>query len=176
MSKILIVVSAAAVWERVDGATYPTGYWAEELAAPHKRFVEAGYTVDFASPGGGVLQPLDEHSASPEIAGVGCARYVVHAKKALREFGPLPKLDEVDIHDYVTVVPSGGYGPVVEGTSWLLSARLRGLGAVCSGGTAWQRFNVRHDNTGQNRAPIAPMAEDMIAALALRHGWYASVN
>lgn len=52
MSRILIVMSAAAVWERTDGSQYPTGYWAEELAAPHEAFVGAGHTVDFASPGG----------------------------------------------------------------------------------------------------------------------------
>lgn len=34
MSRILIVMSAADTWERTDGTSYPTGYWAEELAAP----------------------------------------------------------------------------------------------------------------------------------------------
>ncbi|MBP2477749.1 hypothetical protein JOF53_006621 [Crossiella equi] len=34
MSKILVVMSAAEVWARTDGSEYPTGYWAEELAAP----------------------------------------------------------------------------------------------------------------------------------------------
>jgi putative intracellular protease/amidase len=230
MSKVLIVMSAADVWERTDGSAYPTGYWAEELAAPHEKFVEAGYTVDFASPRG-VLQPLDKHSADPEIAGADCARHVAHAEKALREFGPLLKLDEVDINDYVAVVLPGGHGPVVdlhqdadlgrllieanasgkligavchgpaallsaldsqghwifagremtsftdeeeqlfgtaEGAPWLLGARLRELGAVYSGGLAWQQFNVRDGNlfTGQNPASSAPMAEDMIAALA----------
>ncbi|GGP08313.1 type 1 glutamine amidotransferase domain-containing protein [Nonomuraea glycinis] len=113
MSKVLIVMSAADVWERTDGSAYPTGYWAEEVAAPHEKFVEAGYTVDFASPGG-VLQPLDLHSADPEIAGADSAHYVAHAEKALREFGPLLKLDEVDIDDYVAVVLPGGHGPVVD--------------------------------------------------------------
>jgi putative intracellular protease/amidase len=113
VSKILIVMSAASVWERTDGSSYPTGYWAEELAAPHEKFIQAGYTVDFASPGG-VLQPLDAHSADPEIAGADCARYVAHAEKALREFGPLLKLSEIDINDYVAVLLPGGHGPVVD--------------------------------------------------------------
>ena len=39
MSKVLIVMSAASVWERTDGSVYPTGYWAEEVAAPHEKFV-----------------------------------------------------------------------------------------------------------------------------------------
>nr|WP_221316358.1 type 1 glutamine amidotransferase domain-containing protein [Saccharopolyspora gloriosae] len=106
-------MSAADVWERADGSTYPTGYWAEELAAPHEKFVDAGHVVDFASPGG-VLQPLDRHSADPEIAGADCSRHVRHAETALREFGaPLP-LHEVDVDDYAAVLLPGGHGPVVD--------------------------------------------------------------
>ena len=143
MSKVLIVMSAASVWERTDGSAYPTGYWAEELAAPHEKFVEAGHTVDFASPGG-VLQPLDQHSADPEIAGEDCARYVAHAEKALREFGPLLKLEEVDIDDYVAVVLPGGHGPVVDLCRdtdlgrLLTAANASGklIGAVCHGPAA----------------------------------------
>jgi putative intracellular protease/amidase len=113
MDKILIVMSAADTWERTDGSAYPTGYWAEELAAPHQVFVEAGFQVDFASPGG-ALQPLDEHSADPKIAGEHCGQYVAHAKKALEEFGDLLPLDKVNAADYVAVVIPGGHGPVVD--------------------------------------------------------------
>jgi len=140
MSRILIVMSAAGVWERTDGSAYPTGYWAEELAAPHEKFVQAGYAVDFASPGG-ALQPLDRHSADPEIAGADCAHYVAHAEKALREFGPLLKLNEVDIGDYVAIVLPGGHGPVVDLYQdadlgrLLTAADAAGklIGAVCHG-------------------------------------------
>jgi putative intracellular protease/amidase len=140
MSKILIVMSAADVWERTDGSAYPTGYWAEEVAAPHEKFTEAGFTVDFASPGG-VLQPLDAHSANPEVAGPDCAHHVQHAERALREFGPLLKLDEVDIADYVAVVLPGGHGPVVDLYQdadlgrLLTQADVAGkiIGAVCHG-------------------------------------------
>ena len=138
--KVLIVMSAAAVWERTDGSAYPTGYWAEELAAPHERFVKAGYTVDFASPGG-VLQPLDAHSADPSLAGPEAARWVERAEEALREFGPLLTLDEVDIDDYVAVVLPGGHGPVVDLYQDVALDRLltgadaagKAIGAVCHG-------------------------------------------
>lgn len=113
MSKILIVMSAADTWVRNDGSAYPTGYWAEELAAPHQIFVDAGYTVDFASPGG-VLQPLDKHSADPAIAGEDCVRYVEHAEQALAAFGPLLPLTKVNLDDYVAIVLPGGHGPVVD--------------------------------------------------------------
>lgn len=140
MSKILIIMSAADTWERTDGSRYPTGYWAEEVAAPHEKFVEAGFTVDFASPGG-VLQPLDAHSADPAVAGPDCAHHVAHAERALREFGPLLKLDEVDVADYVAVVLPGGHGPVVDLHQdqdlgrLLTAADASGtlIGAVCHG-------------------------------------------
>ncbi|MEW2294679.1 type 1 glutamine amidotransferase domain-containing protein [Streptomyces sp. NPDC006743] len=141
--KVLIVMSAADVWERTDGSTYPTGYWAEEVAAPHEKFTEAGYTVDFASPGG-VLQPLDEHSADPAVAGEDCGHHVAHAQKALAEFGPLLKLDGIDIDDYVAVVLPGGHGPVVDlfqdaDLGRLLAAADKDgkpIGAVCHGPAA----------------------------------------
>lgn len=113
MSTILIVMSAADTWIRTDGSSYPTGYWAEELAAPHEKFVNAGCAVDFASPGG-VLQPLDQHSADPDIAGADCARYVDYAAAVLGEFGPPLPLDRVDIGGYAAVVLPGGHGPVVD--------------------------------------------------------------
>lgn len=113
MSKILIVMSAADTWERTDGSLYRTGYWAEELAATHEQFVEAGYPVDFASPGG-VLQPLDARSADPEVAGPGCGRYVEYAARVLDAFGPPLPLAEVQADEYVAVVVPGGHGPVVD--------------------------------------------------------------
>lgn len=140
MSRVLIVMSAADVWERTDGSPYPTGYWAEELAVPHERFVRAGHTVDFASPGG-VLQPLDQHSADPGIAGADCARHVAHAQRALSDFGPLLKLNEVSSDAYDALVLPGGHGPVVDlfqdpDLGRLLHAADRAgkaIGAVCHG-------------------------------------------
>lgn len=143
MGRILIVMSAADVWERTDGSAYPTGYWAEELAVPHEAFVRAGHTVDFASPGG-VLQPLDQHSADPEIAGEDCARHVAHAEKALSDFGALLKLNEVSLDAYDAVVLPGGHGPVVDLFQdgdlgrLLVQADREGkiVGAVCHGPAA----------------------------------------
>ena len=140
MAKILIVMSAASTWRRTDGSDYPTGYWAEELAAPHEVFAQAGYEVDFASPGG-VLQPLDAHSADPAIAGEGCERYVQYAQDALQKFGPLLPLNDVRMADYAAIVLPGGHGPVVdlyqdaELGRLLREADASGtvIGAVCHG-------------------------------------------
>ncbi|RRO18904.1 type 1 glutamine amidotransferase domain-containing protein [Saccharopolyspora rhizosphaerae] len=143
MNRILIVMSAADTWERTDGTSYPTGYWAEELAAPHAKFVQAGFEVDFASPGG-VLPPLDAHSADPAVAGADCGRHLEHAEKALREFGPLLDLSDVDLDDYAAVVLPGGHGPVVDLHQdadlgrLLTQADREGklIGAVCHGPAA----------------------------------------
>ena len=35
-----------------DGTSHPTGYWAEELAEPHRIFVAAGWDITIATPGG----------------------------------------------------------------------------------------------------------------------------
>jgi putative intracellular protease/amidase len=88
-----------------------------------------------------VLQPLDAHSAAPAIAGADCARHVAHAEKALREFGPLLKLEEIDVHDYAALVLPGGHGPVVDLYQdpalgrLLTAAEASGVlvGAVCHG-------------------------------------------
>ena len=52
MTSVLFVVSAARMWELADGTRHPTGYWAEELATPHRIFSEASWGIDIATPGG----------------------------------------------------------------------------------------------------------------------------
>ncbi len=169
--EVLIVMSAAAVWERTDGSVYPTGYWAEELAAPYEQFVKAGYTVAFASPGG-ALQPLDEHSADPAIAGPEAPRWVELAQKALQEFGPLLKLDEVDINGYVAVVLPGGHGPVVDLYQDSDLGRLlteansadKLIGAVCHGPAALLSAVDADDNwlfAGRRMAAFTDEEEQM---------------
>jgi putative intracellular protease/amidase len=91
-----------------------------------------------------VLQPLDAHSADPAVAGADCARYVAHAEKALRDFGPLLKLEDIDVRDYAALVLPGGHGPVVDlhedpALGRLLTAADASgvlVGAVCHGPAA----------------------------------------
>ena len=51
MTSVLIVVSAANRWTLNDGTSHPTGYWAEELAEPHRIFAAAGWDITIATPG-----------------------------------------------------------------------------------------------------------------------------
>lgn len=52
MTKVLFVLSAADRWSLTDGSVYPSGYWADEVVVPHRTFAEAGWRIDFATPGG----------------------------------------------------------------------------------------------------------------------------
>src|ERR1700741_1302287 len=52
MTSVLIVVSPADRWPLNDGPPPPSGYWAEELAEPHRIFAAAGWDITIATPGG----------------------------------------------------------------------------------------------------------------------------
>ena len=52
MTNVLFVISAADRWTLNDGTVHPSGYWAEEVAAPHRIFSQAGWNVTVATPNG----------------------------------------------------------------------------------------------------------------------------
>ncbi|ACZ22439.1 putative intracellular protease/amidase [Sanguibacter keddieii DSM 10542] len=68
MSSVLFVVSAAQGWTLADGTVHPTGFWAEELAEPHRLFTEAGWDITIATPGA-VKPTVDAGSLAPQAAG-----------------------------------------------------------------------------------------------------------
>jgi putative intracellular protease/amidase len=110
--KVLIVLSAADNWTRADGSLYPSGYWAEEFVDVHKEFVEAGYTVDIATPNS--LKPTaDKKSLDPKVTGetkaVAFAYYITALSKELNH--PL-ELSKINIKEYEAVIIPGGHGPV----------------------------------------------------------------
>ena len=45
MAKILFVVTGASYWRLKDGTRHPTGYWAEEFAAPYRELTGAGQSI-----------------------------------------------------------------------------------------------------------------------------------
>jgi putative intracellular protease/amidase len=52
MAHILFVMTGASYWTLADGTRHPTGYWAEEFAAPHRELTAASHEVVVATPGG----------------------------------------------------------------------------------------------------------------------------
>ena len=63
MSTILIVLSAADHWTLANGEKYESGYWAGEFVDIDERLVNAGCTVDVATPGG--VKPTAETASTP---------------------------------------------------------------------------------------------------------------
>ena len=112
MKRILFVVTAASKWTLKDGTEHPTGYWAEELAEPHRIFSEAGGGTEIATPGG-VAPTLDELS-------LGVAGGLPRRRRDMRSYleGIQGSLDHplalVDVNeaDFDLVFYPGGHGPM----------------------------------------------------------------
>ncbi|WP_278263915.1 type 1 glutamine amidotransferase domain-containing protein [Nocardia sp. AG03] len=139
MAHILFVLTGADHWTLADGTEHPTGFWAEEFAAPYEAFTGAGHTVTVATPGG-VVPPVDQASLAPEANG-GAERAAAIAETlsgatALRH--PIP-LTEIDLAAYDAVFYPGGHGPMQDlavdpASAEILTATLssgKPLGVVC---------------------------------------------
>ncbi|MGP3632633.1 type 1 glutamine amidotransferase domain-containing protein [Streptomyces sp. 24-1644] len=144
MSKILFVVTGADQWTLSDGTKQPTGFWAEEAAAPYEAFKAAGHEVVVATPGG-TVPTVDQRSLAPEFNGgqEGADRVagVLGSFSELQH--PIP-LDDVDLDDYAAVFCPGGHGPMEDlavdpVAGGLLTRALESgkpLGVVCHGPAA----------------------------------------
>ncbi|MBZ9645881.1 type 1 glutamine amidotransferase domain-containing protein [Streptomyces sp. PSKA30] len=113
MTAVLFVVTGADHWTLADGTRHPTGYWAEELAAPHRLFREAGFDVTIATPGG-VTPTVDAVSLATESTGGkeqadAIAAYLASIRADLEN--PV-KVEEVDLDAYDAVLYPGGHGPM----------------------------------------------------------------
>jgi putative intracellular protease/amidase len=112
MTSVLIVVSAADRWTFNDGSSHPSGYWAEELAEPHRIFAAAGWDITLATPGG-VAPTVDRLSLG--LAGGLPAKTRAVADYLRRHESALahPKaLADIDPSDYDVVFYPGGHGPM----------------------------------------------------------------
>ncbi|CAL9317822.1 type 1 glutamine amidotransferase domain-containing protein [Streptomyces sp. SudanB25_2051] len=115
MAKILMIVSAADRLTLADGSEHPTGYWAEEVAASHRVLVEAGHSVDIATPGG--VRPtvdaisLDERGGVDPAEGAAFASYLQSIEPDLA--APLD-LATVRAADYDAFYLPGGHAPMAD--------------------------------------------------------------
>lgn len=125
MSKVLFVVSAADHWTLADGSKHPTGYWAEELAEPHRLFSEAGWDITLATPGG-VAPTVDAGSLTPDSAGgEDRAAEITDYLESIAEPLTHPKsLDDLDVTDYDAIIYPGGHGPMEDLAVDPVSGRL----------------------------------------------------
>ena len=115
MANILMVVSAADSLTMRDGTEHPTGFWAEELVVSHRLLLEAGHTVQLATPGG-AKPTVDEVSLAAESAGGqdradDFRKYLAGLDAELS--APLA-LADVDSSGYAAIVLPGGHGPMAD--------------------------------------------------------------
>lgn len=139
MTSVLFVVSAADHWTLNDGSLHPTGYWAEELAEPHRLFSEAGWSITIATPNG-VAPTVDTSSLSAEATGgEGRAAELRAYLAAIPALTSPVSLDEVTVADYDVVFYPGGHGPMEDLARDAVSGRIitdtlasgRILGVLC---------------------------------------------
>jgi putative intracellular protease/amidase len=92
---------------------HPSGYWAEEVAAPHRLCSEAGWHIIIATPGG-KTPTLDQLSLS--LKGGSAPWKVPAIERYLESIAPQLNapvaLADVDADDYDLVFYPGGHGPM----------------------------------------------------------------
>jgi putative intracellular protease/amidase len=112
MAKILFVVTATSYWTLNDGTRHPTGYWAEEFAAPYDALSRAGHQIVVATPGGTVPY-VDVMSLRPSMAGsVEIAEKLEGILRSAEELRAPIQLANARLDDYDAVYYPGGHGPM----------------------------------------------------------------
>ena len=132
MAKILFVLTGASYWTLRDGTRHPTGYWAEEFAAPYSALSGAGHQIVVASPGG-VVPHVDVMSLRPSMAGSEQIALeqegILWSAEELRH--PI-ELADARLEDYDAVYYPGGHGPMEDLWQDADSGRLL-IAALASG-------------------------------------------
>ena len=124
MAKILFVVTGTSYWTLKDGTRHPTGYWAEEFAAPYAALTDAGHEVVVATPGG-VVPYVDVMSLRPSMA--GSEQIALEQEGILRSAEELRRpieLADARLEDYDAVYYPGGHGPMEDLSVDAASGRL----------------------------------------------------
>jgi putative intracellular protease/amidase len=112
MAKVLFVMTATSYWTLKDGTRHPTGYWAEEFAAPYGALSGAGHEVVVATPGG-VVPYVDVMSLRPSMAGSEeIARQLEETLRSAEELRRPIELADARLDDYDAVYYPGGHGPM----------------------------------------------------------------
>jgi len=144
--QVLFLLTGADEWTLVDGSKHPTGFWADELVAPHRVFREAGWAITIATPGG-VTPPLDESSLEPGSAGgdAAAADQRAYLDGIRDELEATVAIEDLDVRPFDVVFVPGGHGPMEDlavhaPTGRLLTQALdddmKLVAAVCHGPAA----------------------------------------
>jgi arylsulfatase A-like enzyme/putative intracellular protease/amidase len=117
----------------------PTGVFASELTVPYYLFLDAGMTVDVASPAGGAI-PVDPLSLRPVVRSPSDDRYLADEELRAALAASLP-IGEVDVASYDLLLLAGGWGAafdfatspeLADAVTTAVSADLL-IGGICHG-------------------------------------------
>ncbi|MFJ9825108.1 type 1 glutamine amidotransferase domain-containing protein [Streptomyces sp. NPDC101160] len=191
MSKILFVMTGVDHWTLADGTEHPTGFWAEEAAAPYEAFTAAGHEITVATPGG-VVPTVDRGSLAPEVnGGQEGADRIAATLDAMAELRRPVRLEDVRLDDYDAVFYPGGHGPMEDLAVDAVSGRLlidtlasgKPLGVVChapaallaaveaDGGNAFAGYRVAaFSNAEETQAGFADKAKWLLETRLVEAG------
>lgn len=112
MAKVLFVVTGTSYWTLKDCTRHPTGYWAEEFAAPYRELTDAGHQIVVATPKG-VVPHVDVMSLRPSMAGSEeIAQELEEILRSAEELRCPVELANARLEDYDAVYYPGGHGPM----------------------------------------------------------------
>ena len=117
----------------------PTGVFASELTVPYYAFVDAGMSVDVASPKGGVI-PVEPQSLRAPLRTEACDRFLADEELKGKVLESLA-VGDLDVADYDIVYLAGGWGAAFDlGFSEELGRKITEaneqdtvIGGVCHG-------------------------------------------
>lgn len=174
--KILMIVSNPSVSQKTG---WPIGVWASEVTHPYWEFIEAGYTVEFASPNGGPVK-FDAFSLPDDESGYSAFDYIsrgfISDNDKMKLLEKTKKLSEVDPKEYKSIFVCGGQGPmytfynneelhnffgafyqtgkptaaICHGTSILLKSKLPGTNKLIVDGKTWTGFASSEEEYADN--------------------------
>lgn len=112
--RVLIVVTSQS---ELGDTGLPTGFWLPELTHPYFEVMNAGYTIDIASPKGGTApidpfgDPRADVTTNPnDLISMGFLSMPAHVKKIQNTL----KLSEVNVSPYDAVLFAGGTGAIYD--------------------------------------------------------------
>lgn len=112
MADVLFVLTGTSYWTLNDGTRHPTGYWAEEFAAPYSALTGAGHQVVVATPRG-VVPYVDVMSLRPSMAGSAeIAQQLEEVLRSAEELRRPIELADARLDDYDAIYYPGGHGPM----------------------------------------------------------------
>ena len=104
--RVLMIVTSNA---KLGDSGKATGIWAEELAVPYYAFIDAGMSVELASPKGGAV-PFDPASIKPKGEnGAHVERFLADAD-AQRRCAATLTTTQVDAASFDALFFPGGHG------------------------------------------------------------------